>query len=76
MGHGNLNGFAVEFFCVLDGLFDGLLGLAGQADDEIAVNVDANFLAVLNESAAHFDGGALLDVLQDLRVAGFETHDQ
>ena len=76
MCHGNLNGFAVNLFCVLDSFLDGLLRLAGQSDDKVAVNVDADFLAVLNEGAAHFDRRALLDVLQDLRIAGFKANNQ
>ena len=47
-----------------------------QADDEVAVDGDADLLAVLREPAGHFSGGALLDVLQDLVVAGFEAHDK
>ena len=69
MSHRNLDGFAVKLFCVLDGFLDGLLRLAGQPDNKVAVNVDSDLLAVLHEGAAHFDRSALLDVLQDLRIA-------
>ena len=48
----------------------------GKPDDEVAVDVNADLLAVLDEVAAHLDGCALLDVLQNLRVARFETDDQ
>ena len=37
---------------------------------------NAGFLAVLHEVAAHLEGGALLDVLEDLGIAGFEADDQ
>ena len=76
VSQGNLNGFAVEFLGKIDGLFDGFLGFAGKTDDEVAVDFDANFAAVLHEGAAHFDGRALLDVLQNLRIAGFEANDE
>ena len=76
VGHGNLNRLAIQFLGVVDGLLDGLFGFAGKADDEIAVHVNADLLAVLHEGAAHFHGRALFHVLQDLRVAGFEADDQ
>ena len=53
-----------------------LARFAGQADDEIAVNHQAQLVAVLGEALRHVDGGALLDVLQDLLVARFVAHDQ
>src|SRR5207302_4369120 len=55
---------------------DSLLGLPGQADDEVAVNRDARLLAVLGERAGHFKRGAFLDVPQYLRIAGFKTHNK
>src|ERR1700676_442552 len=79
-GHGvserNLDGFAIQFLGEVDGLVDGFLGFTGQADDEVAVNFDADLAAILHEFAGHFDGGALFDVLENLRVAGFEAHDE
>ena len=50
--------------------------LAGQAEDEIAVNDQAELVAILGELAGALDGGALLDVLQNLRIAGFVADDQ
>ena len=76
VGHGNLNRFAIEFLGEIDGLLDGFFRFAGKADDEIAVNANAHLLAVLHEVAAHLERLALLDVFQDLRVAGFKSHDQ
>ena len=40
------------------------------------VDDQAELLAVLREPLRHVDGGALLDVLQDLRVARFVADDQ
>ena len=48
----------------------------GKTDNKVAMNLDANFTAVLHEGAGHFNGRALLDVLQNLRIAGFEAHDE
>src|ERR1035441_3328741 len=50
------------------------LGL--QPDDEIAVHQETEFLAVRREALRHVHRGALLDVLENLRVARFVTHDQ
>jgi hypothetical protein len=51
-------------------------GLAGQAEDEVGVDDEAEVVAVLDEVAGALDGGALLDVLEDLRVAGLEADDE
>src|SRR5262249_15130120 len=79
-GHGvckrYLDGFAVEFLGEVDGLVDGLGSFAREADDEVAVDLDADLAAILHEGTRHFDGGTLLDVLENLRVAGFETDDE
>ena len=52
------------------------LGLAGEAEDEVGVDDEAEVVAVLDEVAGALDGGALLDVLEDLRVAGLEADDE
>ncbi len=53
------------------------LRLARQPEDEGAVNLDAEFVAVLGEALGHVDQHALLDVVQDLLVAGFVAdHEQ
>src|SRR5208283_4622858 len=79
-GHGvgqrNLDGFAIEFFGKFDGVLDGLFGFAGKTDDEVAVNANADLAAILHESAAHFHGRALLNVLENLSIAGFEANDE
>ena len=76
MGDGDLDGLAVERLGEVDGVADGLFGLAGQAEDEVAVDDEAEVVAVLGEVAGALDGGALLDVLEDLRVAGLEADDE
>ena len=76
MGDGDLDGLAVERLGEVDGVADRLLGLAGQAEDEVAVDDEAEVVAVLDEVARALDGGALLDVLEDLRVAGLVADDQ
>src|SRR3989441_8802998 len=72
-GHGmserNLNRLAIDFLGEFDCLLDGLFRLAGQPDDEVAVDLDADLLAVLHKGAAHFHRRTLLDVLEDLRSA-------
>ena len=73
MGQRNLNGFAIELFGVFDCCFDGLPSLARQSDNEVTVNFDARALAVLDKGAAHFYRGALLDIFQNLRIAGFKS---
>jgi hypothetical protein len=60
----------------VDGVADRLLGLAGQAEDEVAVDGQAEVVAVLGEVARALHGGALLDVLEDLRIAGLEADDE
>ena len=50
----------------VDGVADGLAGLAGQAEDEVAVDDEAELVAVALEVEGTLDGGALLDVLEDL----------
>ncbi len=79
-GHGvcqrHLDCFAVEFLGEIDGLVDRLLGFTRQANDEVAVDLDADLAAIFHEVTGHLDRGALLDVLQDLRVAGFEADDK
>ena len=72
----DLNGFDVQLLGEVDGVADGFLGLAGQAEDEVAVDHQSELVAILGELARTFDGGALLDVLQDLRIARFIAHDQ
>src|SRR6202012_57135 len=72
----DLNGLAVEGLGEVDRVADRLLGLARQAKDEVGVDDEAEVVAVLDEVACALDGSALLDVLEDLRVAGLESDDE
>ncbi len=76
MGNRDLDGFAVERLGEVDGVADALLGLAGQAEDEVGVDDKAEIVAVLDEVAGALDGGALFDVLEDLGIAGLEADDE
>src|SRR5690348_5172209 len=73
---GNLDGFTVEFSRKIDGALDGFRRLTRQADDEVSVDRDAEFLAVLRKPAAHLCRCAFFDVFQDLIVAGFKADDE
>src|SRR6266566_7330870 len=70
-GHGmserNLNRFAIHFLGEFDCLLNGLSRLAGQPDDEVAVDLDADLLAVLHKGAAHFHRRPLPRVFEVLR---------
>ena len=49
----------------------------GRPEDEGAVDLDAELVAVLGEALRHVDQHALLDVVQDLLVAGLVAdHEQ
>src|SRR5271157_685045 len=76
MGDGDLDGFRVQPLGEIDGLADALARLARQPDNVVAMNQQAELLAVGREALGHLHGGALLDVLQDLRVARFVSHNQ
>ena len=52
------------------------LGFARQAQNEGAVDDDAELVAVLGEAARHVDPHALLDVVQDLLIAGLVADQQ
>ena len=46
VGDGDLDGLAVERLGEVDGVADGFLGLAGQAEDEVGVDDEAEVVAV------------------------------
>ncbi len=76
VGHGDLDGLAVQDLGEVDCVADGLFGLTRQAEDEVGVDDEAEVVAVLDEVARTFDRGTLLDVLEDLRIAGLEADDK
>ena len=73
---GYLDGFAVEGLGEVDGVADRLPGFAWKAENKVGVDDEAEVVAVLDEVAGALDGGTLLDVLEDLRIAGFEADDE
>ena len=76
MRNRNLNGLHIKFFGKRDGVVDGLAGFAGQSHDEVAVNHKPKLVTIFRELPRPFDGRALLDVFQNLLIAGFITHDE
>ena len=52
VGDGDLDGFAVEGLRKVDGVADGLFGFAGESEDEVGVNDQAEIVAVLDEVAS------------------------
>src|SRR3974377_1849284 len=71
-----LNGFGIEALGKINGPADGFGCFTWQAYDEVALNRQAQLLAIVSESQRHFNGGAFLAVLQDLGVARFITNNQ
>ena len=63
MGDGNLDCLYIQFLGEIERALYGFLRLSGQTNDEVPVDLDSNFLAVLRELPRHLDGRALLDVL-------------
>ena len=61
----------VDLHRPFDGLLDGFTGFAGQAENEGAVDLDAEFMAIAGELFRDFDAHAFFDVMQDLLVAAF-----
>ena len=76
VGDGDLNGLAVELLGEVDGVADGLAGLAREAEDEVGVDDEAEVVAVLDEVAGALDGCALLDIFEDLGIAGLEADNE
>src|SRR6185437_2451700 len=65
----NLNGLAVERLGEIDGVANGLARLARQSQNEIGMDDEAKLVAVAGKVARTLDRRALLDVLQNLRIA-------
>src|ERR1700733_15127093 len=76
MSDRDLDGFAIKFLSELDGVADRSLGFTWQAEDEIAVYEEAKVMTVLDEVTGALDRGTLLDVLENLGIAGLEANDQ
>ena len=69
-GERHLDRVRIDLLRVLDRLLDRLVCFARQAEDESAVNLDAELSAVRGEAPRDVRAQALFDVLQDLVVAG------
>src|SRR5882724_5070077 len=75
-GQRHLDGVRVDLPREPDGLRDGLARLAGQAQDEGAVNGDAEALGVPREAAGGVEPHPLLHVVENALVAGFVAHEE
>ena len=72
----HLNGLHVQLLGEVDALAQGLARFARQTDDKIAMNHQAQLVAILGKAHGHVDGGALFDVPENLLVAGFIADNQ
>ena len=72
----HLDGVRVDLLGEAYRLLDRLLGLARQAENERAVDDDAEIVAILGEAASDVDPHALLDVVKNLLIAGFVPDQQ
>jgi hypothetical protein len=66
----------IQLFCKSDRVVDGLASLSREADHEIAMDQETKLVAVPGELSGAFDGGALFDVLENMRVARLVTDNQ
>src|SRR5579871_4679369 len=65
-----------HFSSEADWFLHGLLGLPREAENEGAVDRDAEIVAVAGEPARDVDPHPLLDIVQDLLVAGLVADEQ
>ena len=70
----DLNRFGIELDRVIDRLLDGLARLAGQPDDEGAMDQDAELVAVGGKTPREVEPDTLFYVVQNLLVAGFVAY--
>src|SRR6266404_8075411 len=70
-GERDLDRVRVDLGGEADGFLDGFLGLAGQAEDEGAVDDNTELVAILGKPLRDVDAHALLDVVEDLLITGF-----
>src|SRR5579863_3406455 len=69
-GERDLNGARIDLLGEADGLRNGLASLARQPEDEGAVDQDAELVTILGEAARDVGTQTLLDVVQNLIIAG------
>ena len=66
----DLNGVRIHFLSKFDRLLNCLFALAGQANYESPMNGDAELMAVLGELPRMYEPHALLDIDENVAVAG------
>ena len=76
MRYRDLNGFDIQFLRERHGVLDRLARLTWQAENEVAMNHQPQLMSVLGELACAFQGGALLDVFENLLIARFIPNDE
>src|SRR5580658_4218364 len=76
VGHGYLNSLDVKLFGKSDRGVNGFVSFTREAEDEVAVNHQAQLVTILSELAGALDSRAFLDVLEDLLVARLVADDQ
>src|SRR5262249_20028483 len=76
VGNGHLNGFRIDFLGEINCALDRVSCLSRKSNDEVAVDPNSHFLAILRESASLFDCCTLFDVLQNLWITGFKPDNE
>jgi hypothetical protein len=72
----DLNRLAIEVFRKLDGVAYRFSSLTGEAEDEVAMDDEAEVVAIARKAQRTLHGGTLLDVLEDLRVTRFVSDNE
>src|SRR5262245_12133455 len=75
-GQRDLDRMRVDLSGKADRLFDGFLCLAWKAENECAVDSDAELVAILGEPPGYIYSHALLDIMQDLLIAGLVSNQE
>src|SRR5579859_2981236 len=71
-----LDSFNIKFLSKIYSSADRFATFTRQSKYEVAMHNEPELLGVFGELPCTLDGRALLDVLQDLRIARFIPHDQ
>ena len=76
MRHRYLDGFYVQLFGEINGCPYGLASFSRQTKNEVAVNYQAELLAIFGELACTLNRSSLFNVFQDLLFAGLVADNQ
>ena len=76
MGDRDLQRFRVHCLGIFDRFADRFAGLAGETDNEICVNLDAQLVAVFGELQRALRRNPFFDIFQDLFITRFKTNDE